>query len=116
MGGWLSSVVIEKSLINVISLLDNRRASAAASDSTTVHTSPEDPQTTTLDPRSTPPPRSFSWIKICLSCCLLLEAGELGKCGPHQKYHNTFTSMSCTNQLAPHLCLIIMDPKILSLS
>jgi hypothetical protein len=63
MGGSLSSVVIEKSLINVMSLLDNRRASAAASYSTTVHTSPEDPRTTSLDSKSTAPPPAIHGSK-----------------------------------------------------
>jgi hypothetical protein len=59
MGGWLYPVVTGKSLINVISLLDNRRASAAASYSTTVHTSPKDPRTTSLDSKFTTLPLTF---------------------------------------------------------
>jgi hypothetical protein len=60
MGGSLSSVVIEKSLINVISLLDNRRASVAGASSATVHSSLEDPRSTTLDLRFIPPSPSLS--------------------------------------------------------
>jgi len=63
MGGWLYSVVTETSLINVIFLLENWRASATASYSTTVHTSPEDPRTTSLDSRSTTPPPAFHGSK-----------------------------------------------------
>jgi hypothetical protein len=63
MGGWLYSVVTEKSLINVISLLENRLVSTAASYSTTVHTSPEAPRTTSHDSRSTTRPPAFHGLK-----------------------------------------------------